>query len=293
MTKSISLALILIASLSACGGKDKPHSHAAPAEKATQAVTERAPVEKATEQEPSAEAAEASAKPVEGSDDATGEPEGEPEQPTEAEEEPPAEGQGAAAKDPASEALLDPSKATEAAPAKYTVRLKTTKGDVLIDVTRAWSPNAADRFYNLVKAGYFTDVAFFRVIEGFMAQAGMHGDPRINEVWAKQGIPDEKPQQSNTRGMVSFAAAGADSRSNQFFINFADNSRLDNYPPSGFAPFGKVRRMTAVDRLYSGYGEGAPMGRGPSQGRVAREGNTYLQAEFPKLDYIKSAHIED
>ena len=163
---------------------------------------------------------------------------------------------------------------------------------MIIDVTREWAPLAADRFYNLVKMGFFTDVAFFRVIAGFMAQAGVHGDPKINEIWGRRGIKDEAPKQSNTRGMVSFAAAGKDSRATQFFINFGDNSRLDHYPPSGFVPFGKVRKMTALDRIYAGYGEGAPMGRGPNQVRMNKEGNAYLAAEFPQLDYIREATLE-
>jgi len=191
-----------------------------------------------------------------------------------------------------SEAMLNPDKANLKAPDKFTVRLKTTKGDVIIDVTREWAPLAADHFYNLVKMGFFTDVAFFRVIAGFMAQVGVHGDPKINEIWGKRSIKDEEPKQSNTQGMVTFAAAGKDSRATQFFINFSDNSRLDHYPPSGFTPFGKVRKMTALDRIYTGYGEGAPMGRGPNQVRLNKEGNAYLEAEFPQLDYIREAVIE-
>lgn len=211
-----------------------------------------------------------------------------------ASEEAKAEGEAAEENKPAySQAMLNPDKANLKAPAKYTVRLKTTRGDVLIDVTRDWAPLAADRFYNLVKMGFFTDVAFFRVIAGFMAQAGVHGDPKINEIWGHRSFKDEAPKQSNTRGMVSFAAAGKDSRATQFFINFADNSRLDHYPPSGFVPFGKVRRMTAMNRIYAGYGEGAPMGRGPDQTRLNKEGNAYLAAEFPQLDYIKEAVIEE
>lgn len=191
-----------------------------------------------------------------------------------------------------SKVLLNPALAKLKAPPKYTVRLKTTKGDVLIDVTREWAPHAADRFFNLVKAGYFTEVAFYRVIAGFMAQAGIHGDPKISKLWGNLGIPDEPTKQSNTRGMVSFAAAGPNSRSTQFFINFGNNSNLDNYPPSGFPPFGKVRNMAAMDRIYSGYGEGAPMGRGPRQSSANNQGNAYFKAEFPQLDYIREARIE-
>lgn len=186
-------------------------------------------------------------------------------------------------------AMLDPSQADQTAPEKYTARLKTTQGDVLIDVQRDWAPLAADRFYNLVKIGYLQDVAFFRVVDGFMAQAGIHADPAVNEVWGKASIKDEPVKQENTRGMVSFASAGKDTRSNQFFISFGDNRRLD---AMGFAPFGKVRNMEVVDKLHAGYGEGPPYGKGPNQGKMQREGGGYLKAEFPKLDYIVSASIE-
>lgn len=185
-------------------------------------------------------------------------------------------------------ALKDPTKATEKAPDQYTVKLETTKGDILIDVTREWAPQGADRFYNLVKIGYFDDVAFFRVIEGFMAQVGISGDPDVNGAWRVARIPDDQVKQSNTRGMVTFATAGPNSRTTQFFINFGDNSNLDGM---GFAPFGKVRDMAVVDKINNEYGEGAPRGRGPNQMRVQTEGNKYLKAEFPKLDYIKKASI--
>jgi len=185
--------------------------------------------------------------------------------------------------------LLDPAAANEEAPAEFAVELATTKGAIVIDVTRAWSPRGADRFYNMVKLGYFTDVAFFRVIEGFMAQGGIHGDPRVNRAWRQARIDDDPPEQSNTRGMVSFAMAGPNTRTTQFFISFSDeNARLDEM---GFSPFGRVRDMAPVDALYSGYGEGAPQGRGPMQGRVQAQGNSYLKADFPELDYIQSARI--
>ena len=208
---------------------------------------------------------------------------------------PPAEGR-APAGDPApaaepaappSAALTDPGP-EEQAPPTYAVRVETTEGPFVIDVTRAWAPNGADRFYNLVKIGYFTDVAFFRVLEGFMAQAGIHGNPEVNRVWTGRNIEDDPVTQSNTRGMVTFATAGPNTRANQFFVNYADNQRLDGM---GFSPFGRVRDMAAVDKLHSGYGEGAPRGRGPSQGEMSRMGNTYLRSSFPELDYIQSAAI--
>jgi peptidyl-prolyl cis-trans isomerase A (cyclophilin A) len=188
-----------------------------------------------------------------------------------------------------SAALKDPAKANEQAPAKFTVKLQTTAGDILIDVDRSWAPVGADRIYNLVKAGYYDDVAFFRVISGFMAQVGIHGDPEVNKVWRNARIQDDPVKQSNTRGMVSFATAGPNTRTTQFFINFGNNARLDGM---GFAPFGKVRNMEVVDKLHSGYGEGAPNGKGPEQGRIQGEGNKYLKADFPNLSWIKKATIE-
>jgi peptidyl-prolyl cis-trans isomerase A (cyclophilin A) len=175
------------------------------------------------------------------------------------------------------------------APDRYTVRMETTEGPIVIDVTRAWAPNGADRFHALVREGYFTDIAFFRVLSGFMAQAGIHGDPAVAARWRDRRIQDDPVREHNTRGMVSYAMAGPNTRTTQFFINFGDNQNLDGM---GFAPFGRVRDMAAVDRLYAEYGEGAPRGRGPAQGRLQSEGNAYLRAEFPELDYIRSATIE-
>ena len=206
-------------------------------------------------------------------------------------DEPPQAAVASGSGEPAADAhpgMADPSKANATAPAKYTAKLTTTKGDILIDVEREWAPLAADRFYNLVQIGYFQDVAFFRVIDGFMAQAGIHGQPSVNKVWKDASIADEPVKKENMRGMVSFAMAGKNSRSNQFFINFADNRRLD---PMGFAPFGKVRNLEILDEIYSGYGEGGPFGKGPDQARIQTEGNAYLKADFPKLDYIQSATI--
>ncbi len=185
--------------------------------------------------------------------------------------------------------LLDPAGATATAPDAFTVKLETTQGDVLIDVTRAWSPNGADRFYNLVKVGYYDDTAFFRVVGGFMAQIGIHGDPRVNAAWRPAQITDDPVVESNTRGMVTFAKSSApNSRTTQIFFSFKDNSNLDGM---GFAPFGKVQDMAVIDKLYKGYGESAPRGRGPNQGLAQTQGNSYFRAEFPKLDYIVKASI--
>jgi peptidyl-prolyl cis-trans isomerase A (cyclophilin A) len=184
--------------------------------------------------------------------------------------------------------LLQPSQSSERAPDVFVAELDTTEGPIRIEVHRDWAPHGADRFWNLVRLGYYTDVAFFRVISGFVAQAGIHGRPEVNAAWRNAHIPDDPVVQSNTRGMVSYATGGPGTRTTQFFINLVDNTRLDGM---GFAPFGRVLDMSAVDRLYAGYGEGAPSGRGPMQARIQREGNAYLRAEFPELDYIRSARI--
>ncbi len=194
----------------------------------------------------------------------------------------------AAARNSYHPALLDPSKAAETAPEEYTVRLRTTRGDVLIDVTRAWAPKGADRFYNLVKIGYYNEVAFFRVISGFMAQVGLHGDPAVNTVWRAARIEDDPVIESNRPGYVTYAMAGPNTRTTQIFFNYADNHRLDR---DGFAPFGKVRDMKVLEGLFDGYGEGAPMGRGPSQTRIQDEGNRYLKRSFPDLDWILEATV--
>lgn len=186
-------------------------------------------------------------------------------------------------------ALLEPSHATAKAPGTYRVRFDTSKGPFVIEVHRDWAPRGADRFYNLVRAGYYDGVTFFRVIDDFMVQFGINGDPRVNTVWREARMPDDLVKQSNVRGMVSFATSGPESRTTQVFINYRDNSRLD---PMGFAPFGKVvEGMSVVDSLYSGYGEGAPRGRGPDQGRAQSEGNAYLRGSFPKLDHVKTARV--
>ena len=182
-----------------------------------------------------------------------------------------------------------PTPADAASPGSFRVKFATTKGDFTVEITRAWAPKGADRFYRLVSEGYFKDVRFFRVLPGFMAQFGMSGNPALNAKLDSLRIPDEPVTQSNKRGMLTFATSGPNSRSHQFFINYGDNASLDL---QGFSPFGKVvEGMKAVDALYSGYGEGAPNGLGPSQDSIAIKGNEYLQRAFPKLDYIKSATL--
>jgi len=189
----------------------------------------------------------------------------------------------------ASPGFTNPAKLTEKAPETFKAQFDTTKGKFTIEVTRSLSPNGADRFYNLVRSGYFKDIAFFRVIPGFMCQFGIHGDPNVSAKWRAAAIPDDPVKGSNTRGTITFATAGPNTRTTQLFINFADNSNLDGM---GFSPFGKVTEgMDVVDKINGEYGEGAPRGRGPDQGRVQGEGNTYLKKDFPNLDYIKSATI--
>jgi peptidyl-prolyl cis-trans isomerase A (cyclophilin A) len=188
-------------------------------------------------------------------------------------------------------AMKDPKLATEKAPETFKITFKTTKGDITVQVNRAWSPVGADRFYNLVKIGYFKDVAFFRAIAGFMAQFGIHGDPAVNNVWKDASIQDDPPAgQSNRKYTLTFAKKGMpNSRSVQFFINYKDNTMLDGM---GFTPIGEVvAGKEAFDKINTQYGEGAPRGMGPDQMRVQTEGNAYLKKDFPALDYILSAEI--
>jgi peptidyl-prolyl cis-trans isomerase A (cyclophilin A) len=194
-------------------------------------------------------------------------------------------------------AQLEESSSIETAPPKeetptkeedvFSVKLDTTKGDIIIDVHRNWAPLGADRFLELVRSGYYNDVAFFRVIKNFMAQAGISGIPKLNNQWATNPIRDDKVEKSNLRGMVSFAMAGANTRTTQFFINLKDNTSLDGM---GFAPIGQVRDMTVVDALYSEYGDGPPTGKGPNQNQLRQQGKKLLK-KFPDIDYIKTATI--
>ena len=186
--------------------------------------------------------------------------------------------------------LKTPSELKEKAPDVYKAKFDTSKGPFVIEVHREWAPLGADRFYNLVKNGYYDDCRFFRVIDGFMAQIGMNGTPAIQSAWTSARLPDDPVKQSNKKGFVTFAHAGPNSRTTQFFINYGDNASLDK---QGFPPFGQVTSgMDVVEKLYSGYGDGPPRGRGPSQGQITAEGNAYLTKDFPKLDYVKKATIE-
>jgi peptidyl-prolyl cis-trans isomerase A (cyclophilin A) len=186
---------------------------------------------------------------------------------------------------------LDPALATAHAPDVFHARFMTTRGAFVVEVHRAWAPNGADRFYNLVKMGVYDDTRFFRVVDGFMVQFGLPADPRVSAKWRNANIQDDPVTQSNTRGFMTFAQTGApNSRTTQVFINYVDNSRLD---ATRFAPFGQVvQGMNVVDSLYKGYGEGRPGGQGPDQTRIQEAGNRYLDEEFPQLDRILSAQVQ-
>src|SRR5436190_8781130 len=183
-------------------------------------------------------------------------------------------------------ALRNPSSLTERAPSIFRVKFDTSKGSFVVEVHRSLAPLGADRFYNLVKHGFYDDSRFFRVIDGLVAQAGMNGDAAIQSAWSGAVIPDDPRKESNRRGTLTFASAGPNSRSTQFFINLSENAKL--FDRQGLAPFGSVvSGLDVVDSLYSGYGEGAPRGFGPEQSRITAEGNAYLKKAFPKLDYVQ------
>jgi peptidyl-prolyl cis-trans isomerase A (cyclophilin A) len=181
--------------------------------------------------------------------------------------------------------LLHPETLKAKAPDVYEVQFVTTKGNFILQVTRAWAPLGADRFYNLVKYHYFDGASFFRVVPGFVVQFGLTGSPAVNKAWTDANIKDDPVTQSNVAGTITFAMAGPNTRTTQVFINFANNSRLDG---SGFAPFGKVSEgMDVVNQLYSGYAD-SPTSH---QGEITNEGKAYLDKNFPKLDSIKRATI--
>ena len=197
-------------------------------------------------------------------------------------------------KEAAHPALKDPSKAKEKAPEKFKAKFETTAGDFTIEVTRDWSPLGADRFYNLVKIGYFEDIVIFRAIDGFMAQFGIHGDPSVSRIWRNARLQDDPTgKASNVAYTISFATSGPNSRTTQMFINFDNNDRLDRM---GFTPFGKVvEGKESVDKIHTGYGEGKsrsnPRGKGPDQQEIQAKGNDYMKKGFPELTVIKSVSL--
>jgi peptidyl-prolyl cis-trans isomerase A (cyclophilin A) len=180
--------------------------------------------------------------------------------------------------------LRNPAALNEQAPASYKVNLDTSKGLIVITAHRDWAPLAADRFYNLVKNGFYDDVRFFRVVPNFMVQFGMSGDPAVTRAWANVPMKDEPTKQGNKKGYVTFARTSApNSRGTQLFINYKDNNFLD---AQGFAAFGEVTTgMDVAEKINAQYAEK------PNQGEITAQGNAYLNKEFPKLDYIKTATI--
>ncbi len=185
--------------------------------------------------------------------------------------------------------LVNPASLKGKAPDVYKVQFTTTRGAIVVQVTRGWAPLGADRFYNLVKNGYYDGASFFRVLPGFVAQFGISARPEVSRAWLAATIKDDPVTRSNKRGYFSFAMAGPNTRTTQVFVNLADNTRLDTM---GFAPFGVVTEgMEIVDKFYSDYGEGPPRGHGPDQEKIQKEGKAYLEREFPKLDSIKQAVV--
>jgi peptidyl-prolyl cis-trans isomerase A (cyclophilin A) len=187
---------------------------------------------------------------------------------------------------PAKPDLMNPASLKAVAPATFQAKFTTTKGDFVIQVTKAWAPIGADRFYNLVRGGFFTDCAFFRVLQTprpFMAQFGISPNPAIAKAWRDANLRDDRPIETNKRGRITFATAGPNTRTTQLFINFSDNSFLDS---QGFAPFGEVvEGMDIVDKINAEYGET------PDQGRIQSEGKAYLDRFYPRLDKIVKATI--
>lgn len=185
--------------------------------------------------------------------------------------------------------LMNPKLANEKAPEEFDVVFSTTKGDFVISVQRKWSPNGADRFYNMAKIGYFQDIGIFRAIKGFMFQFGIHGDPKVNQKWFDATIKDDKNAGiSNKPGFITFAKTGQpNSRSTQFFVSLGDNNFLDR---QGFTPFGQITKgMEVAQKINTEYGEN-PRNENV-QGDYKSKGNAYIKKRFPKIDFIKSVKI--
>jgi peptidyl-prolyl cis-trans isomerase A (cyclophilin A) len=178
----------------------------------------------------------------------------------------------------------------EPAPDIYRVMLDTSKGPVVVEVTRAWAPLGAQHFFELVKAGYYDGDRFYRVAPGFVVQFGINGDPKVSQIWSAVRIPDDAVKQKNKKGTLTFATSGPGARTTQVFVNMRDNLSLDR---QGFAPFARVvEGMDMLERLYGGYGDMPPRGSGPDGTKVEALGNAYLESHFPRLDYIKKATVE-
>jgi cyclophilin family peptidyl-prolyl cis-trans isomerase len=187
-------------------------------------------------------------------------------------------------------ALLNPNKAAEPCPDKFRVKFVTSRGEFVVEAYKAWAPLGVERFYNLARINFYADTAFFRVIGGFVAHFGIHGNHEVSAAWRENLIRDDPPaKQSNVRGTVSFAANGPHSRSTEVFINLGANHKFDK---AGFQPIGKVvQGLAVVEALNKEYGESPPNGKGPEAARIQLDGASYLKKNFPNLDTIKSASL--
>ena len=182
-----------------------------------------------------------------------------------------------------------PDSATLADADSVLVRFSTTKGDIDVMLRRGWAPHGAPRVAQAVAAGYYDGARFFRALRGFVVQWGLAADTAATRAWRGRRLPDDTVRESNRRGTVTFAAGGPNTRTVQLFVNLRDNARLD---AMGFAPVGEVvRGMDVVDALHTGYGEGAPAGKGPTQQRIGAEGEAYLAKDFPLLDQVRAARV--
>lgn len=180
---------------------------------------------------------------------------------------------------------MNPATFKTQAPETFKAKFTTPKGDFIVQVTRAWAPLGADRFYNMIRAGFFNDAYFFRLVKGFVVQFGIHANPAIAKIWQNANLTDDPVRETNKRGTISFATRGPESRTTQLFINLGDNGRLDGM---GFSPFAVVvEGMDVVDKFYDGYGEQ------PQQGLIQEQGAAYLKKNFPMMDYVKTAVIFD
>lgn len=187
--------------------------------------------------------------------------------------------------------LLRPAAFTDTAPPVFRVRFETSGGAFMVDVYRSWAPLGADRFYNLVVGGFFDDSRVYRVVDGFVAQFGLHGNPYVNQAWKTEYLVDDPVARENTRGRVTFAKGGRHTRTTEVFVNLRDNPQLD---AEGFAPIGEVvEGMDVVDGFHAAYGDGPPRGEGPYQAMVEARGNAYLDDEFPDLTRIVRATLVD
>ena len=185
--------------------------------------------------------------------------------------------------------LRRPSQFTATAPSVFQVAFETSEGAFVVEVHREWAPLGADRFYNLVRGGFFDDTRVYRVVDGFVAQFGLNGDPYVNQAWKTEFLVDDPVTHSNTKGRLTFAKGGRHSRTTEVFVNLKDNVQLDD---EGFAPFGEiVEGLEVAERFHAAYGDGPPRGEGPYQAMVEARGNAYLDQEFPELTRIVRAAL--